>query len=487
MGDQSIDKQPQTENENAEPAEQSEDKLPENRVSVDDAGTLRKKLTVTIPRERIDAKREEMFGELSQSAQVPGFRVGRAPRPLIEKRFGREVAEDVRNALLGESIGQAIEGTELKVVGEPEIDLEKIELPDGGDLEFSFDIEVAPEFDLPELKGIKVNKPALELTDERVDEEVNKYARSLGRLEESDEPADEGDVLAAGAKITVEGQEQPLDRPGLTLRVAPGQIEGIPLVDLGTVLTGKKAGETVEMKIAVPDAHPNEQWRGKQATIEIHVSGVRKHVPMEMDDEFARSAGFDSLGEFREAVRDRLSMRLELETQRIMRRQIEQYLLDNVEFDLPEGLVQRQTARTAQRRYVELLQLGLPKERIDEQLTELQAAAAEQARRDLKLQFIMDKVAEAHDISVSDDEVNSRVAQMASMYNRRPERLRQELASDGTLEQLRAVIREEKAVDKLLEDAEITEVEGEPTRQEDEQPRGRQARRRGAERDDQED
>jgi len=480
MGEESTENQPRTENENAEVDEQAEDKLPENQLSVEDAGTLKKKLTVTVPRERIDAKREEMFGELSNSAQVPGFRIGRAPRRLLEKRFGKEVAEDVRNAVLGESIGQALEKSELKAIGEPDIDIEKIELPDSGDLSFSFDVEVAPEFDLPELKGIKVDKPILEATDERVDEELNNFVQSRGRLEETDEPAAEDDVIAAGAKITIEGEEEALDRPGLTLRVAPGQIEGLPLVDLGKVLAGKKAGETAEVNISVPEAHPNEQWRGKQATIEIQVSQVRRHVLPEIDDEFASSAGFDSLQELREAVRDRLAIRLNLETQRAMRQKIQQYLLDNIEFDLPEGLAQRQATKAAQRRYVQLMELGMPRERIDEQLTELQAAAAEQVRRDLRLQFILDKVAEVHEISVSDDELNSRIAQMASMYNRRPERVRQELASDGALEQLRAVIREEKAVDKLLEDAEITEVKPEAEQEDQAQPKAKEAARKTA-------
>ena len=105
----------------------------------------------------------------------------------------------------------------------------------------------------------------------------------------------------------------------------------------------------------------------------------------------------------------------------------------------------------------------MPRERIDERLTEIQAAATEQAHRDLKLQFILDKVAEQHEITVEEGEVNTRIAQMAARYNRRPERLRQELAADGTLNQLEVVLREEKAMDKLLEQAKITEQADEKT------------------------
>ncbi len=147
------------ESQNAELDKESQqaDDLPKNTVEVEDVAALKKKVAVTVPRGRIDAKMNEMFGELRTTAQVPGFRVGRAPQRLVEKRFGKEVAQDVRNALVGESIGSAIEDAELKTLGEPNIDLDTIELPDSGDMTFSFEVEIEPQFDLPDTGGIKVN------------------------------------------------------------------------------------------------------------------------------------------------------------------------------------------------------------------------------------------------------------------------------------------------------------------------------------------
>ena len=453
-------KQPEQDKaEKGAPAEQ--DNLPENKVDVEEVGTLKKKVTVTIPRERIDAKRDEMFGELADSAQVPGFRIGRAPRRLIEKRFGKEVAQDVRNALIGESIGDAIEKSELKTIGEPDLDLEKIELPDTGDMEFSFEAEVAPEFGLPELKDIKVEKPAIKITDERIDAQLEQWAASQATFQETDDPAAPEDSVTAGAKITIEGIEEPIESHGLTLRVAPGQIEGIPLLDLPNALKGKKAGESAALEATVNQAHPNEQWRGKKASIEIDISQVRKRILPEMDDEFAEAAGFDSLKELRGFVRSRAEAQLSADIDRAMHGQIEQYLLDKTEFDLPEGLTQRHTDRLVQRRFISLLQQGVPRERIDQQLTELQAAAGEQAKRDLKLRFILDKIAEDKEIEATADEVNARVAEIAGLYNRRPERLRQELAADGSLQQLGNSLREDKVIKALLGDAQVTEAKEE--------------------------
>ncbi len=434
------------------------DDLPANQVEVEEAGTLKKRVTVTVPRVRIDSKRDEMFGELSESAQVPGFRVGRAPRRLLEKRFGKEVDTDVRNALLGESIGDAIEQSDLRTLGEPDIDLDAIEVPDAGDMEFSFEVEVFPEFELPQLEGIAVEKPKVEVTDERIDEQLGQIAESRARFEPSEEPAETGDMVIAAADIRGEEIED-VHRPGLTLRVGAGQVEGIPLVDLGKELAGSKAGDTVSMSVTIPQAHPNEDWQGKEATVEITLSEVRKRRVPEIDEETAQSMGFDSLEEMREFVRGQLSQRVESESQQAMRRQIEDYLVANVEMEIPEGVANRHATRILQRRYIEMLRSGMPRERVDEQMTELQAQATEAARDQLKRQFILTKIAEERELTVSEGEVNAAVAQMASMYGRRPERVRQELAADGTLEQLSDSMVQDKVLDELLQSATITELD----------------------------
>ncbi len=437
--------------------EQPESNLPENKVDVADAGTLKKKVTVTVPRAKIDAKMDEMYGELSHSAQIPGFRIGRAPRRLIEKRFGKDVSADVRNSLIGESIGDAIEKSELNTLGEPDLDLEKIEMPDTGDMSFDFEVEVSPEFDMPECKGIKVEKEKAVVDDARVDEQLEQWRTMQATFEATEDAAAESDVIVANAKLSGDGID--VGRNELTLRVAPGQIEGIPLVELGNTLSGKKAGDAAEVSIKVPDTHPNEDWRGKDVKIALEITQVRQRKLPELDDTFASAIGMGSMEELRKQVAGSLEARIEAETQRAMRDQICKYLIDNTKFDLPEGVVKRHTAQVLQRRYMDLMQRGMPRETIDENLTKLQAAATEQATADLKLSFILAKVAQAEKIEVTGEEMNSRIASMAQQYQRRPERLRQELESDGSISQLETMIQEEKSLDKLLEDAKITEVE----------------------------
>jgi trigger factor len=446
--------------------ESSADDLPANDVQVEDAGTLKKKVTVKIPSERIDAKRSELFGELQGSAQVPGFRVGHAPRRLIEKRFSKEISDDVRNSLIGESLSSALDDSELKTLGEPDLDLDAIELPETGPLEFSFEVEVAPEFELPELKGIPVEKPSAEVDDERIDEQLEEIRRSRGHYEAVEEPVQSGDMVVGSAKISGEDIET-LERTGLQLRAAPGQVEGIPLVDLGEKLEGAKPGDTVTLETEVGDAHPNEDWRGKTLTIEITVSQVRRQVLPELNDEFAEQLGFDSVDELRDFARQRMESQVQREAEKAQRDQVCDYLLENTDFELPEGVTARHTHRILQRRYVSMLQMGMPREKIDESMAELQAAAGEQAQRDLRLQFILGKIIEQEGLDATEAELNERIAQMAAYHGRRPERLRQELAADGSLEQIYSAIREDKALDMLLDQAEITEASGETDDQND--------------------
>lgn len=446
-------------------AQTPDDGLAPNQVTVEDAGTLRKKVTIEVPRERIDAKFDEMFGELGRTAQVPGFRIGRAPKRLIEKRFGKEVSEDVRNALVGDAMGSALEDEKLKVLGQPEIKLEEIELPDDGAMSFSLEVEIEPEFDLPNYKGIEVARSKVEITDEHVEQAVQRMLAPMGKLKPIDAKSQPGDVLEADVKIACAGDVS--DLTNVEVRVAPGQVEGIPLEDLAEAAAGKKSGETFTVKTKVPAGHPNERWRDKDVDIQFEVKDVKRLELPELTDELASNAGFGSPDELREAARRSMGARLEAEKQQSMRDQVCKFLLDKASFDLPEGVTARHTQRVLQRRYVEMMMRGVGREEIERNMEQLEAQAAEQAAGGLKLSFILGKLAEAEGVEVDEGEINARIAQIARSQKRRPERLRSELDSEGRLNQLTSSILEEKAIDKVLAQAKIVDAKPEqaPTKE----------------------
>src|SRR5688572_25585026 len=152
-------------------------------IKVEDAGPATKKVSIEIPRERIDAKLKEQFKELRQQAHIPGFRVGHAPQKLIEKRFAADVRNEVRGALIRESYEQALEKNNLQVIGEPEFDNpDDIKLPDDGPLTYTFQVEVQPEFDLPDLTALKVKRPKITIKDENIEQAMNNLREQQGAL-----------------------------------------------------------------------------------------------------------------------------------------------------------------------------------------------------------------------------------------------------------------------------------------------------------------
>ena len=181
-----------------------EDKLPNATSTIEDAGAARKRIKVEIPAERIKGKLDEAYGELQRDAVLPGFRRGRAPKRLLEKRFGSDLRNTVKQQLVAEAYQAAIEENKLDAVGEPEVDLSKIELPEEGSLTVTLEIEVKPEFELPSIEKISVKKPKLEATEERLNLAVDNLRKYFGNWHDSTEPAKESDTVTADVKVTGE-------------------------------------------------------------------------------------------------------------------------------------------------------------------------------------------------------------------------------------------------------------------------------------------
>ncbi len=448
--------QPQAETAPPEAALEEASPADRNKVTVTDAGTLRKKVSIEVPKDRIEEKFNEMFGELGKNALVPGFRVGHAPRRLIEKRFGKDVAEDVRNALVGEALQGAMTKLGFTPIGEPDLKLEDIKLPEDADLAFSFEIEAAPDFTLPDYKGIEIKRPLLEITDERVGKMVDSYRQQFGKLKPVDEPAAAGDVVVTDVQLAGEGIEY--RQPNSELRVAPAQIEGILLEDLGKALEGARAGEVRSLKTKVPAAHPTEAWREKDVTATFTLREVKRMELPVADDAFARSCGFTDLAEMRETIRGSLKGRVANEQATAMRDQAAAHLLKSTTLEVPDGLATRHAAQTLRRRVMDLMMRGIPREQIEQNFQELEAQSVSQSAIDLKLSFILGKIADTEKLTVEEGEINSRIADIARQQNRRPERLRHEMMSEGTFEQFVDSLREQKALDKVLESAKVVDV-----------------------------
>ncbi len=435
------------------------DQFPATQIKVEDLGTSRKKITLEIAGERIKSKIEEAFGDLQRDAVLPGFRRGRAPKRLIEKRFGAELQNSVKNQLVAEGYQKAVEDNKISALGEPEIDLSKVVIPESGPLVVTMEVEVTPEFALPSIEKLAVKKPKLEANEERLTLAVDNLRRHFGHWHDSEGAAEKGNTVLADVKVQTEDNTIIAEEKNVSLMVNPGSIAGVRFEDLGDKLAGKKAGDAVTFDGTIPAEHVQENLRGKKITINLTINKVRhEHLP-EVNEEFAKMLGFDNIDALKNDLKERLVVQLEQETKGAMAQQVYRYLIKNTNFDLPPNLSQRQQANVLRRKATELMERGVPETDIIQHIDQLRIASSQQASVDLKLFFILGKLAEQFSIDVNEAELNARVASIAGMYGRRPEKLKQQMAQTGQLEQLFLQVRDGKVVDKILETAEITEVD----------------------------
>ena len=447
--------------ESKQPEAQKEEEPPElkNIVTIEEAGPCKKKVTIEIVQEKIKKAIDKQYEELGKEAIVPGFRKGRAPRRLMEKRFGKETTEQIKLTLLSDSSKSAIEDNKLQTIGEPDIDFEKIELPAEGSLTFDFEIEVRPEFDLPQLEGIPVTKTKLEVTDEQIDREIEQMQRWSGVWT----PREKGtieleDQIIADAVLKIEGieEDEKLDNVEIYVR-QNGFVGAIPVEKLDELLDGAKAGDTKETSVEVPKTFFREEYRGKKVDIQISIKDVKWLKPAELDENLLKRYGVEDKDELREKIQDTLHSRLETQGRTEMTEQIFEYLLDKTDLDLPVNVVAEQASSVLQRQYTNLLMRGLSREQIGEQMEQLQAGSEQQAEQQLKTFFIMDKIADMLEIDVSKEEINGHIAQLAMQRGQRPEKMKEDMERNGSLVQLTLEVRQDKCIAKLLETAVITE------------------------------
>ncbi len=429
-------------------------------VTVEDAGPATKKVSVQIPEGRIKTKLTEQFKEIRREAALPGFRVGHAPAKLVEKKFGGEIKEQVRRDLIRESYEQAVEANKLAVLGEPTFDAgSNITLPETGDLNYTFEVEVQPEFTLPSLTGIPVKKPKVEVKEENVDQAMQNLREQQGTLV----PVEEGGVVAkdfitADVHLKVDGKVVGHQHDA-QLVARPARIGGIEVADFEAQIVGTKVGETKTINAKGPDTHANEAVRGKDVAIEVTVKDVKRLELAEITPEFLEDLGFSNEAEVRDALREQMVERITYDVAQAQREQVSKYLMDHTTLDLPTKLSAKQVDRVVQRRAMDLLMRGIPQDQVMSQIEALRAGAAEEAAKELKLFFILQQIATDQDTHVDEAELNGRIAMLAAQRGERPERVKQEMSKDGSLANLYIQMREQKALDKVLESANVEEVD----------------------------
>ncbi len=434
-----------------------------NKVQIADAGPSLKKISIEIPASVVEDKLKTSMAVLSDQAALPGFRKGKVPKWLVEKKFGKSMRDQAKSELAGDAYRKAVEDHKLKVVADPSGgNLDKVDVVDGKPLSFELEVEVLPEFELPSLEGIEIRKPTLEVTDAIIDDEIKKICINEGNLESRDN-AEPGDYLTGHAIMKGKDGTEFYNLKGAVVQKpasdknGKGMILGIMVDDFDKQLGKPKAGDTFTIKAKGPEQHEVEGIRNNDLTMTFQVERIDRIIPANVDD-IVKNFGMQDEKQLRDAIRQRLGVQVQIQAQTAMHNQIAKHLIDKTKLDLPTRITAVQAERTLQRQRMELLYRGVEAHKIEEHMAELRAQSGASAVRDLKMFFILFRASEQLNVQVRENEVNQRIVQMAMQRNMRPEQLVQQLRQSNQVNAVVQQIRDHKTLDAIVAKAKVTEM-----------------------------
>jgi trigger factor len=435
-------------------------------ITITDTAPCTKRVALKVPASEVDARLELALSTFIAEASLPGFRKGKAPRALVEKRVGGALINETRGQLMSEAYSKAIEEHKLRPISDPR-PVEGDQIPDlarGKDFAFAVEIEVAPEFDVPDFAGFEVKKPTLEVTQEHVDGEILRQSYRFGTPNRIEGPLERLDRMLGKATVTVEGRDGSYFETDKALCVVPaeedegkGQLLGIIIDDLDKALLGKKVGDTVTVTTVGAPAHEREELRGKKISIAYTIVEAERIAPRPAK-ELAEMYGVESEEIFREQVKDALEQRRDGEQRTAMREQISEQLVEKIDFALPAKISEEQVSRTIEQQRMELLSRGMEAAAVENRLAEIRGSSEKSAKDRLKLFFINARLAQHFGVNITDQELNGRIAFMAQQQGVRPEQMRQQLEKSGRMGEVISVIRDAKVGDRIISQAKISDI-----------------------------
>lgn len=435
-------------------------------ISVTETAPCTKRIALNVPASAIDARLETAISSFISDASFPGFRKGKAPRSLVEKRVGGALLQETRNQIMSEAYSRAIEEHKLRPISDPR-PVEGEAMPEfarGKAFKFNVEIEVAPDFDVPDFTSIDVKRPMIDVTAEHIDGEILRQSYRWGTPSRIEGPFEHLDRMLGKAVVTVEGRDGNYFETDKALCVVPakedegkGALLGLMIEGLDKALLGKKSGDTVTITTTGAAGHEREELRGKKITITYAISEAERIAPRSAK-ELAEMFGVESEEIFREQVKDALEQRRDGEQRQAMREQVSEQLLAKIDFPLPAKISEAQIARSLEQQRMELLSRGLEATAVENRLAELRSKSETDARNRLKLFFIMARLGEHFGVQVTEQEVNGRIAMMAAQQNMRPEQMRQEIEKSGRAGEMISMIRDAKVSDRIISQAKVTDI-----------------------------
>lgn len=415
-------------------------------TEVESIGPCKVSVKIRVPLETVKAELDDRYQEIIRTVAFPGFRLGHAPRRLVEKKLGEDVLGDVKGNLISDSFKAAIKDHDLDPISEPDVDLAAIDFAPDKPFEYSATLILRPTVEVPDYSTISIEAVQPVVSEERVDEVLEDMRRRHAMLEPApDGRVGAGDVVVLDVVARV-GDDKVMERENTEYVHPMGFLGGMRFASLADAILG--AGPETELTVTekLPDTWPNEEHAGKDLVAEIKVNAVKRHVLPELNDKFAEEMDFDSLEELRTEIRSQVRHQAEHEATDATDRRLVDALIAAAPFDLPEEVVKEETTRRVARVMSTLRMRGARDEEVEEKVAEAMSAERTVVERDFRSGFLLDAIAKKEKVFVTESEVDERVAQMAAVYNRTPQEMREHLEQRDMLSSVRTNMREEKVI-----------------------------------------
>lgn len=388
-------------------------------VTVENLAPCKKLVRVEVELKEVDAAFDTTTKHYQRQAALPGFRPGKAPVAMVIKKYETDIQADVKQKLISDSYRKALTEQKLNVIGYP--DIEEIQFGRGQALQFAATVETAPEFELPEYRGLPVKREARSVTDEDVQHAFELLRSQQVTFQTVARAVQNGEIVVVNYTGTCDGK--PITDIAPTAKGLTGQknfwveLKSDSFIPgFADQLTGAKAGDKRTVNVDFPADFVTKELAGKKGVYEVEVVEVKEKVLPTVDDAFAKSFGAENLEALRTGVRRDLENELNHKQSRDVRAQIIRALLDRVNFDLPESTVASETRNVVYDLVQENQKRGVSRDMIEKEKDAIYTAAARSAQERVKVAFLVQKIAQKEDIKATQEEVAQRVHSMAAMY-----------------------------------------------------------------------
>ena len=417
--------------------------------------TCKRELELEIPAENVTKATEKVARDLARVARVPGFRPGKAPVTLIRRRFAEDIQGEVVQSLVPEYLEKALDEKKLSPITRPEVD--KIEFKEGEPLRFHAVFEVLPEFELGNYKGLEVNVDALEAGDAQVDktiEEIRERAATFVPVE--GRAAKDGDFVLMKLNGMPVGVGDPVEADNILCHIGAEET----LESFTENLRGVNPGETKKFRSQYPDDYPDQKLAGKAYDYVVEAQGIKEKKLPELNDEFAKDTagekgGFATLAEMRKKILESLQADKEDREESQAREKILELLVKSHDFPVPEALVENQMDVRLERTVRSLAAQGVDPRAVNVDWVAMRKRQRDRAVDDVKAELLIDRIAQAEKIDVSEEEVEKQIAALAERGGESATALRARLTKQGALDSMKSKLRSDKTIEWLYSNSRI--------------------------------